>query len=132
MLDLPMVIHVRDAPGRLRSILEEQDYYNGVLHCFSSDRKLAEWAIEKGLHVSFSGNVTYGDSRTNEILRMVPRERLMIETDAPYLAPVPHRGERNEPAYVAFVAEQVAKLLESDTKTVAELTHDNSVRLFRI
>lgn len=132
MLDLPMAIHIRDAATKARPILEEHGYYAGVLHCFSSDRKLAEWAVEKGFYVSFSGNITYGDEKMPDVIRMIPRDKLMVETDAPFLAPVPHRGERNEPAFVRVTAEALAKVLGMDPREAAELTTANALRCYRI
>ena len=98
MLTLPMIIHIRDAASRARSIVDEHGYYSGVLHCFSADKKLAEWAVEKGLFISFSGNITYGEERLGDFVKTIPCELLMVETDAPYLAPAPNRGQRSEPA----------------------------------
>jgi TatD DNase family protein len=132
MLDLPFIVHIRDAATRARSIIDEHAYYNGVLHCFMSDRKLAEWVNEKGLYVSFAGNVTYGDERLPEVVRLLSRERLMVETDAPYLAPVPHRGERNEPALLRLTVDYLAGVLGLDARSVADLTRNNALRLFSI
>jgi TatD DNase family protein len=132
MLDMPMVIHSRDASNRARSILDEHQYYNGVLHCFGADRKLAEWASEKGLYISFAGNITYGDERTRDVIATINRERLLVETDAPYLGPVPHRGERNEPAHIRLTVEALAAVLGTDSRSVADLTRTNALRLFRI
>lgn len=131
-LDLPMVIHVRDASGRARAILEEHDYFCGVLHCFSGDRKMAEWAVEHGLYISFAGNITYNDDRLNAVLPAIPRERLLVETDSPYLPPVPERGGRNEPAYLVHTVRHVAGLLGLTPRETGDLTRDNARRLYRI
>ncbi len=132
MLDMPMVVHIRDAAGRARGIIDEHGYYSGVLHCFSSDRKLAEWAVEKGLYVSFAGNITYGEERQEEIVKTIPRDRLMVETDAPYLSPVPNRGQRNEPAMIRLIVDKLAQVLGITPAEVADLTRENALRCFRI
>ena len=132
MLDLPMVIHARDAGGRTRGIVDEHGHYCGVLHCFSDDRRLAEWAAEKGMYVSFAGNITYGDESQLEAARAVPRDRLMVETDAPYLSPVPERGQRNEPAMLRPTLEKLAEILDITLVEAADLTRENALRCFRI
>jgi len=132
MLDMPMIIHVRDAAGRARGIIDEHGYYYGVLHCFSADKKLADWAVEKGLFISFSGNITYGEEHLVDIARTIPRDRLMVETDAPFLAPVPERGKRNEPAMVRLTLEKLAEMVGITTVEAADLTRENAIRCFRI
>ena len=132
MLDLPMIIHIRDAASRARSIIDEHGYFSGVLHCFSADRKLADWAVEKGLFISFSGNITYGEERLGEIAKAIPRDRLMVETDAPYLAPLPSRGQRNEPAMIRLTLEKLAQMLGITSVEAADLTRENALRCFRI
>jgi len=132
MLDMPMIVHVRDAAGRARSIIDEHQYYCGVLHCFSADKKLADWTIEKGLFVSFSGNITYGEERLADIARAIPRDRIMVETDAPFLAPVPERGQRNEPALLRLTLEKLAQALDMSSVEAADLTRENAIRCFRI
>ncbi len=131
-MDLPMVLHVRDAANRFRPMCEEHGYYCGVLHCFSGEGKLAEWAVEKGFFISFAGNLTYPDSRLDGVLGSIPRDRLMVETDAPYLAPVPERGKRNEPSYLGHVLVRLAKALNLTPKEAAHLTRENTRRCFRI
>jgi len=132
MLDVPMVIHVRDASSRTRSIVDEHGYYCGVLHCFSADKKLAEWGVEKGLFISLAGNLTYGEERLTEIVRSLPPDRLMVETDAPYLSPAPERGQRNEPAMLRRTVEKLAQVLDLSVTETAELTRENARRCFRI
>jgi len=132
MIDMPMIIHIRDAASRARSILDEHGHYLGVLHCFSGDRKLAEWAIGKRFFVSFAGNITYGEERMAEIVRMVPQDRLMVETDAPYLAPAPRRGQRNEPALLRLTLEAMAGVTGLELRSLADLTRENARRCFRI
>jgi TatD DNase family protein len=132
MIDMPMVIHVRDAAGRARVIVDEHGHYAGVLHCFSGDRKTAEWATEKGLYISIAGNITYGETKLFDILRAFPRERLMVETDAPFLAPVPERGKRCEPAFIKLTVQALARVLGDDPKSLAQVLADNARRCFRI
>lgn len=130
-MELPMVLHVRDAAHRARAILDEHGYHAGVMHCFSGDTKMADWAVERGYYISFAGNLTY-DGRLAEVARRVPRERLMVETDAPYLAPEPERGKRNEPALIVNTVRHLAGMLDLTPRETAELTRDNALRCFRI
>jgi TatD DNase family protein len=136
MAGLPLVIHARDADQDLASILQEEWISGGdfvfLLHCFSSSRALAETAVEMGGYVSFSGILTF--PRSNElrdIARDLPADRLLVETDAPYLAPVPFRGKRNEPAYVAHTAKVLAEVRGLPPESIAEWTTENFRRLFR-
>src|SRR5574341_1191303 len=109
-LGKPVVIHDRDAHAAVMNLIAQHSA-RGLLHCFSGDRPLAERAIELGYYISFAGNLTFPNARSlHAIARVVPLERVVIETDAPYLAPTPRRGQRNEPANVARVAEKIAEL----------------------
>jgi len=131
---LPLVVHTRNADADTARILgEEQEKgpFTGVLHCFSSTLELAETAIEMGLYISFSGVVTF--KKTEELratAAALPLDRVLVETDAPYLAPVPKRGKRNEPSYVAYTASEVARVRAMDSEAFAEATTDNFFRLF--
>jgi len=131
---LPLVIHSRDADDDMAEILTDEmgkGAFPAVLHCFSSGRDLAMTGIELGLYVSFSGILTFKTAEPlREIAASLPRDRLLVETDAPYLAPVPNRGRRNEPAYVAHTAQVLADVLEISADDVAALTTDNFYRLF--
>ena len=131
---LPVVIHTRDADADMARILEdemEQGAFTGVIHCFSSGRELAEKAIELGLYVSFSGIVTFKKAdELRETAKMLPLDRILVETDSPYLAPVPNRGKRNEPAFVAQTAACVAALHGLSPEELAEKTTENFFRLF--
>ena len=129
--DLPLIVHAREADDEIAAILEEERPPAGVLHCFSSGRGLAERALALGFHISISGIVTFRNAdELRAIVRDVPLDRLLVETDAPYLAPVPHRGRRNEPAYVAATAAAVAELKGIDTDTLAAVTTANFFNLF--
>lgn len=132
-LGLPLILHVREAfPDALRILREEEvGVSGGVLHCFSGDLATATEAIEMGLHISFSGILTFpnaGDLR--EVARSVPADRILLETDSPYLAPVPIRGKRNEPAHVSHVAEELARIRNLGEEEVRKLTGANTRRLF--
>lgn len=131
---LPLVIHSRDADEDMIRILEEETgkgAFPAVLHCFSSGRKLAEKGIELGLYVSFSGILTFKNSaELRAIAADMPTDRVLVETDAPYLAPVPYRGKRNEPAYVAHTADVLAETMNKSTEEIHKITTDNFFRLF--
>ncbi len=136
MAAVPLCIHARSADEDIAAILrEERDEggpYDFLLHCFSSGRALAEAALDMGGYVSFSGILTFPKSSENrDIARDVPADRLLVETDAPYLAPVPFRGKRNEPSYVAKTAAVLAEVRGLSPDALAELTTANFRRLFR-
>jgi TatD DNase family protein len=129
---LPLIIHAREADGEIARILGEERPPPGVLHCFSSGRALAEAALALGFYISISGIVTFKNAEElRAIVRDVPLDRLLVETDAPYLAPVPHRGKRNEPAFVAVTAAAVASLKGIDAQRLAAVTRENFFRLFK-
>ena len=132
---LPLVIHARDADEDIAAILRDEADTGGsfafLLHCFSSGRGLAEAALAMGGYVSFSGILTFPKSvELRDIARDVPRDRLLVETDAPYLAPVPFRGKRNEPAFVAETAKVLAAVHGMEPEALAALTTENFQRLF--
>lgn len=131
---LPVVIHTRDADDDMIRVLRDEHgkgAFPGVIHCFSSGPRLAEAVLELGLYISVSGIVTFKTADAlRETIKTVPVERLLVETDAPYLAPVPHRGKRNEPAYTAKTAAVVAQLKAMDIDGFAEATTENFFRLF--
>ncbi len=131
---LPLVIHARSADEHMEMILRDEmgkGAFPFILHCFSSGRRLAEVGVELGGYVSFSGILTFKNSQElRDIARAVPHDRLLVETDAPYLAPVPHRGQRNEPAYVANTAAFLADTIGVSAAEIAALTTENVLRLF--
>jgi TatD DNase family protein len=128
---LPLIIHAREADDAIAAILREAHPPAAVLHCFSSGRALAETAVELGYYVSISGIVTFRNAEElRGIVRDLPLDRLLVETDAPYLAPVPYRGKRNEPAFVAATAAAVAALKGIDPERLATITSGNFFKLF--
>jgi len=140
-LGKPVVIHDRDAHSKVMEILSDwaQGMADsnlagrlGVLHTFSGDLAMAEEAIDLGFYISISGPVTYKNARElAEIVRELPLERILVETDCPFLTPHPHRGKRNEPAYVRLVAERIAFLKGMEAEELAQATTANAKRLFR-
>ena len=133
-LGLPLVLHTREAEEDTFRILDEEraSEVGGVFHCFTGDRNMARQALDAGFSVSLSGIVTFPRARElKEVARMVPAERLLIETDSPFLAPVPHRGTRNEPSRVVHVAEVVAGLRGTTAEDVGRHAALNFERLFR-
>ncbi len=133
---LPIIIHCREAWPACLDILE-QDWHSsglgGILHCFSGDLQEAKKGIEMGFLVSFAGNLTYPKAQgLRDVARALPMDRLLIETDAPFLAPQPHRGRRNEPAYVAEVARTLANVRDLAPDEVAAVTAANFRRFFRL
>lgn len=128
---LPLIVHTREADAQTARILEEERPPSAVLHCFSSGRALAEKALSLGYYISFSGIVTFRNAESlREIARDVPLDRMLVETDAPYLAPVPKRGRRNEPAFVVHTAARLAELKGVPPEALAEATTANFFRLF--
>jgi TatD DNase family protein len=131
---LPLVIHSRDADQDMAAILAEEmgkGRFKAILHCFTSSLELAEAGLALGLSISFSGIVTFKNSQgLRDIARIVPMDRLLVETDAPFLAPVPHRGKRNEPAFVAATAAALAEVKGVPVATLAARTSANALKLF--
>jgi len=131
-LNLPVVIHSRDAWQDTLRILDEEHHsaLRGIMHCFSGDLHTAQECIKKGFRLSIPGTLTYKRSTLPEVIRAVPLESLLTETDSPYLAPVPFRGKRNEPAYAAIVARTIAEIREISVKTAAEAIMKNTISAF--
>jgi TatD DNase family protein len=132
---LPLIVHTRDADAETGAILAEEmaaGPFTGLLHCFSSSRELAEKAVELGLYISLSGIVTFKKAdELRDTVAAVPLDRILVETDAPYLAPVPMRGKRNEPAFVTHTAAKVAEVKGVTPEALAVATTANFLRLFR-
>jgi TatD DNase family protein len=131
--DLPVVVHAREADDDVEALIREAGPgCRGVLHCFSSGRPLLEAALELGWYVSFAGMITFKRYDAADLLRAVPLDRLLVETDSPYLAPVPFRGKRNEPAHVVQVAARAAELRGEDPAVVAQATAANARAFYRL
>ncbi|MHB8542868.1 MAG: TatD family hydrolase [Leptospirales bacterium] len=133
--DLPLVIHCRDAFDTLFQILDTSSLPSrpGVLHCFTGDRKAAERALEMGFYLSFSGILTFRNAQQlREVAQAVPEDRILVETDCPYLAPVPYRGKTNEPAYLPETLSVLTLVRESDPLVLARTIRDNTRTLFSL
>ncbi|ELO90852.1 putative DNAse, partial [Salmonella enterica subsp. enterica serovar Enteritidis str. 6.0562-1] len=134
-LHKPVIVHTRDARADTLAILREEKVTDcgGVLHCFTEDRETAGKLLDLGFYISFSGIVTFRNAeQLRDAARYVPLDRLLVETDSPYLAPVPHRGKENQPAMVRDVAEYMAVLKGVAVEELAQITTDNFARLFHI
>lgn len=130
----PLIVHTRNAAADTLRLLREEgaDQVGGVMHCFTETQEVADAALELGFYISFSGIVTFKNATAlKAVAARVPLDRLLIETDSPYLAPVPHRGKTNEPAFVVHVAEEIARLRGESPERIAQATTDNFFRLFR-
>jgi TatD DNase family protein len=136
-LDLPVIVHCRDAAVAMREICQEFwaefGSVRGVMHCWTGTPTETQWFLELGFYISFSGVVTFKNAaQIQASAQLVPAERLLVETDCPFLAPVPHRGKRNEPAFVAQVASYLASLRGESLEVLAEYTTTNARQLFRL
>ena len=132
---LPIVIHNRDATQDIVDILREEraEEVGGIMHCFSGSPEIAQECVEMNFYISLGGPVTFKNAKKpKEVAKEIPLEKLLIETDCPYLAPHPYRGKRNEPAYVKLVAEQIAELKEMSLEEVENITTENAMRVFNI
>ncbi|PZO43467.1 MAG: deoxyribonuclease [Pseudanabaena frigida] len=138
-LNLPVIIHSREAAEATREVLQElnaeapSEPIRGVMHCWAGSPEETQWFVDLGMYISFSGVVTFKNAHDlHESAKIVPSDRLLVETDCPFLAPVPKRGKRNEPAYVLHVAESVAKLRDVQLSALAEQTTNNAFTLFSL
>lgn len=133
-LKLPVILHIREAFGDAMPLLRRYKApYGGVLHCFSGSLEIARECVALGFHISFAGPLTFNNSsKLKHVAANLPKERVLVETDSPYLAPVPMRGKRNDPGLVYYVAQELARLWEMDIEQVIEITEQNGRELFRI
>ncbi len=130
-LGKPLVVHVRDAHEDCEAVLREEGVRHGVIHCFTGDTDAARKYLDLGFHISLSGVVTYKKTEAlQDAVRFAPLERLLVETDSPYLAPIPYRGKKNEPSYVIETARKVAELKGASLEEVAALTTATAAKLF--
>lgn len=134
-VNLPLIIHNREATGDVVEILEEEGAgeVGGIMHAFSGSPEIADRVLKIGFMISLGGPVTFKNAKQpKEVAKYVPLDKLLIETDAPFLTPHPHRGKRNEPAYVKLVAEEIAKLRDISYEEVAKATSDNALKIYNI
>ena len=134
-LGLPIVVHTREAREETIALIARygSSQHSGVLHCFTETWEMAKAALDLGYYISMSGIASFPKAtNVHEVCRKIPADRLLIETDAPWLAPIPYRGKPNEPAYVSHVAEAVAQLRQASPEAIAEQTTENFVRLFGV
>ena len=132
-LSLPVVVHEREAHGDGLAIVDEFPNVRGVFHCFSGSPELAHELVRRGWYIGFTGVVTFKNARRAvETAQSIPLDRILIETDCPYMAPEPYRGRRNDPSYVPLVAQKIAALRGISAEETAQATWDNACRLFRI
>ncbi|GAB4340301.1 MAG: TatD family hydrolase [Calditrichia bacterium] len=131
-LQLPVVIHNRDAQAEMQDFFRAHGIsrLRGVMHSFAGNETDVEFYLERELYISFTGVITFKNFKQQEVVRSIPLNRLLLETDCPFLAPVPKRGKRNEPAFVQYTAQKLAELLETSVDEVARKTFENSVQLF--
>lgn len=131
-LDLPVIVHDRDAHGDTLDILKATKP-KGVVHCFSGSKEMAREIIKLGMYIGMNGVVTFNNARKSlEVVKDIPLDRLVLETDCPYLAPVPHRGKRNDSSLIPFIAEKIAVLLEMDTQELLTITNENAKKLYNL
>jgi TatD DNase family protein len=129
----PVVVHCREADDDVREMVREwKGRARGVLHCFVGDREMMDEALDAGWYISFSGLITFKKYEGADLVRAVPADRILVETDSPYLAPVPHRGKTNEPAFVAFTAARAAEMRGEDADAFAAMTSANARRFYGI
>ncbi|MGX9292747.1 TatD family hydrolase [Bacillus sp. A015] len=134
-VNLPIIIHNRDATEDVVTILKEEGAaeVGGIMHCFTGSLEIAKACMDMNFYISFGGPVTFKNAKKpKEVVKDIPSDRLLIETDCPYLTPAPFRGKRNEPSYVKYIAEQIAELREISFEELAELTTENAKKVFRI
>lgn len=131
-LDMPVIVHDRDAHGDTFDILKETKP-KGVLHCFSGSKEMAREIIKLGMYIGLNGVATFKNARKSlEVVKEIPIERLVLETDCPYLAPEPHRGKRNDSSLIPFTAQRIAEVLEMDTQELLNITNENAKRLYNL
>jgi TatD DNase family protein len=135
-LNLPIIIHDRDAHEDIVNILKEENAnkVGGVIHCFSGDYEYAKKVLDMGFYISFPGTITFKKNVefSGELIKKLPLDRILIETDSPFLTPEPYRGKRNEPAYVKYVAKKIAEFRGLSLEKVAEITTNNCLKVFNI
>lgn len=131
-LDMPVIVHDREAHGDTLDILKATKP-KGVLHCFSGSREMAREIIKLGMYIGLNGVVTFKNARKSlEVVKDIPLERLVLETDCPYLAPEPHRGKRNDSSYIPFIAQKIGEVLSMSAQEILDITYQNACRLYNL
>lgn len=131
-LDMPVIVHDREAHGDTLDILKELKP-KGVLHCFSGSKEMAKEIIKIGMYIGLNGVVTFKNARKSlEVVKEIPLDRLVLETDCPYLAPEPHRGKRNDSSYIPFIAKRIGEVLQMDAQEILDITNQNAHRLYEL
>ena len=131
-LDKPVIIHNRDADADIIEIISNYPNVQGVAHCFSSTLETAQAFLELGYYISFSGNITYKNSHLPEVAKSIPLDRLVVETDSPYLSPEPDRGKTNEPSRIIHTISKLSEIYDLSFEEIAKHTYDNTTELFRL
>lgn len=133
MLDMPVIIHSRDASQMTYDMIMESGVKEGVIHCFSGSKELAKEYVKKGFYIGIGGALTFKNAKkTVEVVEAIPMENLLIETDCPYLTPVPHRGKRNDSRYLIHIVEKIAEIKSISPEEVGRISAENAKQLFRI
>lgn len=130
--DLPVIIHSRDALDEIFKVLKQHPYTKGIFHCFSGNTEEARRAIGCGFLLGIGGVVTFKNNQTEQVIKDTGIESLVLETDSPYLSPVPYRGKRNESSYIPVIAQKIAGLIQTDVKKIEEITTRNAMNLFTL
>ncbi|NQV37724.1 MAG: TatD family hydrolase [Candidatus Marinimicrobia bacterium] len=131
-IDLPIIVHNRDADADVIEILKSVGHNRGVAHCFSSDYLTAKAFLDLGFYISFAGNLTFKNTNLRDIAKAIPLEMTLVETDSPFLSPMPFRGKRNEPARTKLIAEELAKVYHTTFEEIAQKTTENARNLFKL
>ena len=131
--NLPLIIHSRDAINDTYELLKKYPKCYGVMHCYSGSKEMALKFLDLGFYISLGGPVTFKNAKTpKEVASIIPLDKLLIETDSPYLAPMPNRGKRNEPSYVRYVLEEISKIKNVDILELDKITENNTIKLFKL
>ncbi len=132
-LDLPVIVHEREAHQDGMQVVQEFPEVTGVFHCFSGSPEMAKWLVSRGWYIGFTGVLTFKNARKAiEAAASIPLDRILLETDCPYMAPVPHRGKRNDPGYLPYMAQKLGQLRDISPQEAADITAENAKRLYRI
>ncbi len=131
-LDLPLIIHSRDATQKVYDMIKENGHYKGVVHCFSGSVEIAKLYVKLGFKLGIGGVVTFKNSNLPEVVKAVGIEHILVETDSPYLTPMPNRGKRNDSSQLKYICNKIGEILDLDVKVVEDATFSNAVEIFKI